>query len=133
MKAKQSLGLAQALAAAQTYYQAGRLEDAATACRGVLDADPRNVEALHMLGALLNQLGDIPASVTMMESAVRYRPSDPVLRNNLGNALMDAGRLIDAEKSYREALKRRPNYADAYSNLGGLLQSLGRLPEAEHM
>lgn len=131
MKARDSRSVAEALDAAHRFFEAGRPEDAATACRGILDSDPRNVDALHLLGAALNRLGDFEGSAATMESAVRARPSDPVLRNNLGNALKEAGRPAEAEKSYREALKRRPNYADAYSNLGGLLQSMGRLPEAE--
>ena len=117
--------------AARAFCDAGRLQDAETIYRGILDADPENVEALHLLGALLNQLRNFPASVEVMEKAVRCRPSNPVLRNNLGNALKDAGRPADAEKSYREALKRRPDFADAHSNLGWLLQSMGRLREAE--
>ena len=112
-------------------FQAGRLGDAIMACQGIVDADPGNVDALHLLGAALNRLGDFSSAAAALERAVRGRPSDPVLRNNLGTALMDAGRMAEAEKSYREALRRRPNYADACSNLGGLLHRAGRLQEAE--
>jgi len=110
---------------------AGRLDDAETVYRRVLATDPSNVDALHLLGILLNQAGQFELSVEMMQQAVRGRPSDPALRNDLGNALKDAGRLADAEKSYRQVLKQRPDYADAHSNLAALLHAKGRFAEAE--
>jgi predicted O-linked N-acetylglucosamine transferase (SPINDLY family) len=96
-----------------------------------VEANPENVDALHLLGALLNQRGRFAAAVDMIERAVRCRPTDPVLRHNLGNALKDAGRPTDAEESYRQAVKQLPDFADAHSNLGCLLHSLGRFAEAE--
>jgi len=123
--------LSGALDSALKLHRAGRLQEAEIAYRRVVEANPENVEALHLLGAFLVQRGRFAAAVDMMERAVRCRPSDPVLRSNLGNALKDAGRPADAEESYRQALKRRPDFADAHSNLGCLLHSLGRFAEAE--
>ena len=66
-----------------------------------------------------------------MQKAVQCRPSDPVLRNNLGNALKDAGRLAEADASYRKAIEQRPEFADAHSSLGCVLHAMGRFSEAE--
>ena len=66
-----------------------------------------------------------------MQRAVQCRPSDPVLHNNLGNALKDAGRLKEAETSYRQAIAQRADFAEAHCSLGSLLHGLGRFPEAE--
>jgi protein O-GlcNAc transferase len=123
--------VAQTLQTAQALHSAGRLEEAEPLYKSILEADSQNVDALNLLGALLNQVGKFSESVEMMTRAVRCRPSDPALRNNLGNALRDAGRVADAEKSYRQALKRHPAYADAHSNLGALLHGEGRVAEAE--
>jgi protein O-GlcNAc transferase len=119
------------LDSARALHQAGRWQEAEAAYRRMLDADPRNVEALHLLGALLSQMGHFAAAVAVMERALQCRPADPVLWNNLGNALKDAGRLADAEKSYRESLKRLPGFAHAHCGLGHLLHLRGNLAEAE--
>nr|MBW4056287.1 tetratricopeptide repeat protein [Pseudomonadota bacterium] len=50
---------------------------------------------------------------------------------NLGNTLMDAGRLNEAEACFRCALEIKPDYVEAYSNLGHLLNALGHLNESE--
>jgi predicted O-linked N-acetylglucosamine transferase (SPINDLY family) len=42
-----------------------------------------------------------------------------------------AGRLQEAEASYRLALELNPNYAEALNNLGNVLYALGRAAEAE--
>ena len=97
----------------------------------VLDADPQNVDALHLFGALLNQAGQFAAAVEMMERAVHCRPADPVLRNNLGNALKDAGRLADAEACYRALLRDSPDFVPAQVSLGALLYGQRKLVEAE--
>jgi protein O-GlcNAc transferase len=46
-------------------------------------------------------------------------------------ALLAAGRLDAAERSYREALRLEPDYAQAHHGLANLLGRLGRLEEAE--
>lgn len=120
-----------ALQSARRLHEAGRLQDAEAAYRRALEADPNDVEALHLLGALLCQTGRFDAAVATMQRAVRCRPSDPVLRNNLANALKDAGRLQEAEESYRQAIAQRADFAEAHSSLGSLLHALGRFAEAQ--
>ncbi len=41
----------------------------------------------------------------------------PQVQNNLGNALVDAGRLPEAIEHYEQALRLKPDYVKAYSNL----------------
>ena len=120
-----------ALQSARRLHEAGRLQEAEGAYRAILNADPQNVEALHLFGALLNQQGRFDAAVEAMQKAVQWRPADPVLRNNLGNALRDAGRLAEAEASYRKAIEQHPEFSDAYSSLGCVLHAMGRFGEAE--
>ena len=52
------------------------------------------------------------------------------LWNNLGRALHEIGKLVEAEKSYREALRLAPRLAQGYANLGRVLQEQGQLDEA---
>ncbi|HUI06614.1 MAG TPA: tetratricopeptide repeat protein [Verrucomicrobiae bacterium] len=50
--------------------------------------------------------------------------------NNLGNALLDAGRVPEAIAQYERALEINSDYAQAHFNLGVALRTAGRLPEA---
>jgi predicted O-linked N-acetylglucosamine transferase (SPINDLY family) len=97
----------------------------------VLDSEPRNVTALHLLWAALSQQGDFPAALEAITSAVRYQPHDAALCHSLGAALMNVGQVSEAENAYRQALKHRPDFAEAHFSLGHLLEHSGRLPEAE--
>ena len=49
---------------------------------------------------------------------------------NLGNALKEQGKLIEAAENYEKALKREPNFVLAYNNLGLVLRKQGKLTEA---
>lgn len=53
-----------------------------------------------------------------------------LILHNLGNALMDSGRIPEAIEHYEQALRINPDFADAHYNLGLALKSLGRTLEA---
>jgi tetratricopeptide (TPR) repeat protein len=61
---------------------------------------------------------------------VAKRPGNTNARNNLGNALADAGRLEEAVAQYAAALALNPAMPDAHYNLGLSLLALGRPAEA---
>ena len=50
--------------------------------------------------------------------------------NNLGNALMDLGRLDEAAVQYREAIQIDPRFAEVHYNLGNVLTARGHGDEA---
>jgi tetratricopeptide (TPR) repeat protein len=53
--------------------------------------------------------------------------------NNLGTALAERGRFVEAVEQYQKALQIKSDYTSAHSNLGAALLALGRAPEAiEH-
>ena len=50
--------------------------------------------------------------------------------HNMGNLLLDQGRLPEAERHFREALRIDPGLAEAQINLGNILARRGRYAEA---
>jgi predicted TPR repeat methyltransferase len=68
--------------------------------------------------------------LALMERSIALDPT-PGRYNNLGNALVERGRVNDAIDAYADSVQRNPENPDAYSNLGLLQKSLGHLDEAE--
>jgi Flp pilus assembly protein TadD len=118
------------LATAVGLHQSGRLKEAAEAYRGVLRDNPRNPEALHLLGLLAHQSGDNRAGVDLIRRAIGIRGERAVYHFNLGVALTAAGDAAGAEQAYRRCLALAPDRAEAHNNLGLLLQERGALDDA---
>ncbi len=62
------------------------------------------------------------SAVENLLAAVELRPKNPVFRNNLGNALLAAGRMGDAEQHLREAVSLAPDSPESAYNLGNALK-----------
>jgi predicted TPR repeat methyltransferase len=111
-------------------HQQGRLDQAQALYRRVLEASPRQFDALHLLGVIERQRGAPRRAVELIQEALRVDPQQARAHCNLGAALQDLGRAGDALASYEAALRLDPAYALAWDNRGNTLRRLGRLPEA---
>lgn len=69
-------------------------------------------------------------AVTLFRHTLEVNRQSWVAHNNLGNALLDDGRLEPAIAHYQNALRIEPRFAMAYYNLGNALANQGRLDEA---
>jgi Flp pilus assembly protein TadD len=98
----------------------------------------------HALGHALQAMGRREEAAAVFAELVRLRPRNPRHHNCLGNALMNQGKLAEAETELRTALKLteaqavefrtqdyRPNEAGNRKNLGTILRRQGKLAEAE--
>ncbi len=125
-----NLSLSEALELATTLHRGGRLREAEEVYRKILQAAPRQPDALHFLGVLSHQLGREEEAVRLIRESLVLAPDQPAARNNLGNVLRKQGRLAEAEEEYRAALRLAPDLADAWNNLGAVLRARGDLPGA---
>jgi predicted O-linked N-acetylglucosamine transferase (SPINDLY family) len=122
--------LSETLAAGVEHQKAGRLDRAERIYREILAADPRQPDALHLLGLIARQVGRHDAAVEQIGRAVAVAPHRADFHNSLAVALSGLGRLAEAVASYREALRLRPDYAEAHCNLGNALARQGKSDEA---
>ena len=120
----------QALDLAVQHHTAGRLPEAESLYQQILQADPNQPDALHLLGVIAHQVGKNDIAVDLITKALSIKPHYVDAHNNLGNALKDLGRLDEAVASYHKALSFKPHHAEAHNNLGSAFKDLGRLDEA---
>ena len=69
--------------------------------------------------------------ISIYQNTLKYRPDDPKLRYNLGNAYFRKGLLNAAAKEYSIAIKGNPGYAYALNNLGLILEKQGDTKAAQ--
>jgi protein O-GlcNAc transferase len=122
---------AELLSLAMQDHRSGKLDQAEHRYRLVLEADPANAEALHLLGVLSSQRGRHDTAISFIRQALTVAPHVAVFHNNLGFAHQALGQWAEAASHYRQALQLHPGYAVAYANLGAVLQSDGKAEEAE--
>lgn len=118
--------VAEAMRSALALHRQGDLAAARDLYRQVLQIEPKNADALHLLGLLCDAEGRLDRAIELLGKAVRLQPDFPVYHNSLGVALRKAGRPAEARRSLERAVALRPGYAEAYSNLGNLCRMLGQ-------
>ena len=114
-----------------SHHQAGRLDDAESRYRQVLDQDPENPDALHLLGVLSCHKGSEEAGMALIRRAIAADARNPLFHSNLGNFLRKIGRLDEAAEAYEAAIGLQPENADALADLGAVYQLQGRFDAAE--
>ena len=126
----QTLTIQQAIDLAAQHHKEGRLSQAETAYQRILESDPNQPIALHLLGVVAHQTGKNDVAVDLITRAIAIDPDLAEAHSNLGTALRDLGKLEEAVTSYHKALALKPDYADAHNNLGNALKDLGKPEEA---
>ncbi len=117
---------------ATQYHQAGQLESAETLYYQVLQLEPTNPDALHLLGVIALQRNNYDQAEQLIRQAIQLAPTVPYFYNNLGNVLKHTGRLSEAMTCFQQALMLLPNYPDAYQNLGNGYLEQSQWQQAEH-
>ncbi len=110
-----------ALRTAVDHHRAGRLSEAESVYRRVLEAHPDHPDALHLLGVLVHQAGRPERAADLIGRAVAKAPGRPVYLTSLANAHLALGRAAEAMEGYRRALAIDPDFLDAHLNLGKTL------------
>lgn len=108
---------------ATTYHRRGRLAEAEALYRQVLANDPRQFDALHMLGVIAHQTGKHEEAVQLIIRALQRNPADAAAHCNLGTAYRALNRLDEAVGSYEKAIELKSDYSLARRNLSQIHMS----------
>lgn len=118
------------LQAAMQAHGRGDWAEAGRGYRGWLEREPDDPDALHLLGVLEAQQGQLEVAARLIERAIEVKPDESMFHNNLGNVRVEQGRLPDAEPHYLRAVQLEPQRVDAANNLGVVLSRIGRSDQA---
>ncbi|MDJ0947455.1 MAG: tetratricopeptide repeat protein [Alphaproteobacteria bacterium] len=111
-------------------HRSGRLGAAERIYRALLDEEPDNPDALHLLGLVARQTGKLDEALDLIDRAIAQDPSVALYHNNRGYVLQDLGRSAESLAAYDEALRLDDGNAEAHNNRGNALALEGRLGDA---
>ncbi len=118
------------LAQARELHKAGRIHEAEPVYRRIIKSQPRNAEALHLLGLAAHQTGRHEEAAALIHAALRIEPDCGKYHLNLGCAELALGRFMSAEAGFRRAIEIDPEDATAHFNLGNALAAAGKYEDA---
>lgn len=108
----------------------GRLDEAALAYRRALEIYPNHPDALHFLGMILSEKGDIRQAYTLVKRSLTLKKNDADYWANAAMLEERLGLLQEGVASYRQSLKLIPDHAERRMRLGSLLLLAGQATES---
>jgi protein O-GlcNAc transferase len=114
----QALTIQQTLDLAVEHHTAGRLPEAESLYQQILQTDPNQPVALHLLGLIAYQVGNNEIAVDLIARAITVQPDYTEAHSNLGLALQSMRKLEEAVAQYKKAIAISPGFAEAHNNLG---------------
>src|SRR5690349_2996594 len=100
---------------AMSLHQEGRHAEAQQAYREVLEAEPENFDALHLLGVAMAQTGRLYLSAELIGKAIDLNPRSHSACCNLALTLVKLGRVADALVHCDQAIALKSDYSEAHA------------------
>lgn len=111
-------------------YSSGNLDAAAQACQAVLDGEPGNAAALHLLGQIARRQGDIAAAIGHVQAALAVDEGFVEARCTLGELYACGGDVAAAEAQFQLLIAAQPGMAMPWIWLGNAMRLAGLSDEA---
>lgn len=116
---------AQVLQRAVAAFQRRAFAEAAALAQQVVGQFGEDANALMILAAIRNEVGDVAGAIELYERARAVMPAHIHVLVNLGAAYRTVGRLHEARIVLEEALQIDRRFAIAHNNLGNVLLDIG--------
>ncbi|MDC0196851.1 tetratricopeptide repeat-containing glycosyltransferase family protein [Gammaproteobacteria bacterium] len=118
------------LVEAMKLHDRGELSEAAECYRNILESNPDDADAWHLLGVLSHQQQNNDLALKLINLAIEIRPNIADFHNNLGKVHWALGDAKAADIQYHQALKLNPVHVKALNNLASLLRARGQFSSA---
>jgi hypothetical protein len=109
----------------------GRLVEAEVAYRDILEVEPRNADALNLLGVIELQYGMPMTAHDLFRQAIEIMPAHAQFHSHLATALVQMKRDEEAVKEYVEAVRLEPRSVEMLEGVAAELMKLGYAKEAD--
>jgi protein O-GlcNAc transferase len=113
-----------------TRYQQGQLEEVQQICRRLLQGNPLQPDAMHLMGLVAHQQGRPAEALEQIDRALALGANDS-MHSNRGIVLQAMGRHTEALSAYQVALTINPRSAPVLCNQGTSYQAMGEMVQAE--
>ncbi len=114
--------LKETLSQAMQLQLSGKFQEAANIYLTILQDDPEQPDALHLLGLIRMEQENDQEAVKLMEKALGLFPSASHFHHNISGLYRRMGRLEEAETRFREAIRLKPDYGEAYQGLAEMVK-----------
>ena len=118
------------LSSAVRLHQAGQFTDAEAAYRRVLEASPKQPDALRLLGVLLTRTGNPADGLRLLRKAAKLGKRNPNTHLDLAQVLAARGDVDGAIASYRKVIGLVPDHLGAWRGLAIAELAAGRADAA---
>jgi len=95
-----------------------------------LGKDPKLVEALEQIVAILVSQGKVPQARERVGRQIAMNPQDPRLHNLLGRVFVQSKNFVEAEATFKKAMALDGTMLSIYANLGDLYARQGKVEQA---
>ncbi|ABM79131.1 Hypothetical protein P9303_23981 [Prochlorococcus marinus str. MIT 9303] len=121
----------QQLQSAVQAYQGRDLDDAEAIFKQILAVNPKEPTALHLLGCIYKDRGQLQQAVELIQASIREDESNPIPFFNLGKILAIAGQHENAVGVFQESLKRNQQIPETWFCFANALREIGKTEEAK--
>ena len=101
---QQTLTLRQTFDLALQHHRAGNLSKAKNIYQQILEREPNQPNALHLLGVIAYQGGENDIALDLIRKTLTLKPDFAEAHSNLGLALQELGQLGDALAQFQKAI-----------------------------
>ncbi len=119
-----------AIATAIQHHQADRWSDAEQIYRQVLQQNPQQLDALHLLGVMAHQKKNFADARAYLTRVLALEPNFAEAHTNLASTLREQGDFTNAIAHTQKAIALNPSFANNYVTLGFIYRQQGNLAQA---
>ncbi len=117
----QSVNTKDPYASITSAYEQGRYPEAEKLLRALLGKNPSDVQALSLLGVVLDAQKKFGEAEKAYLKAIEFAPTSAALHNNLGNHYLSQGDIAKAQQAFQRTIKLKPRHHNANLQLAVIL------------